>query len=103
MGFDPGAVISGQIIRNLKPRAGEGALDVHLVRDGYKIVLSSPPGGVEVDIAMLKSVKGHFHLYWKRSSGRWVPYKRKDGDIVMGTLAECLEEIKRDPQGVFWK
>lgn len=105
MGTGTDAGIEGRILKSLSPRAGDGSVDIHWVRNGLIIVFRSRSldADRETDVAMLKSVKEHYHLYCKRSSGRWLPYKKEDGDVVIGTLGECLDEIKKDPQGIFWK
>lgn len=92
-----GETVEQEIVAHLRPRAGSGEIEVHRLRNGFLVEFHTQP------LALLKSVKTHFHLYWKRSSGRWIPYKREDGSLIIGSLDHCLDEMKRDPQGRFWK
>jgi hypothetical protein len=58
---------------------------------------------VEQRIAQLRPTgTPSYQLFWKKGNGRWTAYYDKHGDLVIGSLALCLEEISRDPFGCFW-
>jgi hypothetical protein len=41
-------------------------------------------------------------LYWKKGNGRWTAYYDDRGDAFVGSLADCLREISRDPFSCYW-
>jgi hypothetical protein len=61
-------------------------------------------GGDVVDhrIAQLRPDGSAYQLYWKKGNGRWTAYYDERGERFIGALAECLEEISRDPFGCYW-
>ncbi len=69
---------------------------VHRVRDGAS--------GEVVDqrIAQLRPEGAKYQLFWKKGNGRWTAYYDERGEKFLGALAECLEEISRDPFGCYW-
>ena len=46
--------------------------------------------------------EGAYQLYWKKGNGRWTTYYDERGERFVGSLADCLEEISRDPFGCYW-
>ena len=69
---------------------------LHRARDGCS------GNTVERRIAQLRWQEGAYQLFWKKGNGRWTAYYDKHGDLTLGSLAECLEEISRDPFGCYW-
>ncbi len=70
---------------------------VHRIRDACS------GDTVERRIAQLRPGRAiSYQLFWKKGNGRWTAYYDKHGDLVIGSLALCLEEISRDPFGCFW-
>ena len=69
---------------------------VHKVRDGCS--------GECVDrrIAQLRPDASSYQLYWKKGNGRWTAYYDDRGDVFVGSLADCLSEISRDPFSCYW-
>ncbi len=53
-------------------------------------------------IAQLRPDGARYQLYWKKGNGRWTAYYDERGERFAGSLAECLEEISRDPFGCYW-
>jgi hypothetical protein len=69
---------------------------VHKLRDGCN--------GETVDrrIAQLRPETAGYQLYWKKGNGRWTAYYDDHGDVFIGSLADCLSEISRDPFSCYW-
>jgi hypothetical protein len=57
---------------------------------------------VDHRIAQLRPDARRYQLYWKKGNGRWTAYYDERGERFVGSLAECLEEISRDPFGCYW-
>ncbi len=53
-------------------------------------------------IAQLRPETAGYQLFWKKGNGRWTAYYDERGERFNGSLAECLEEISRDPFGCYW-
>lgn len=53
-------------------------------------------------IAQLRPDDARYQLYWKKGNGRWTAYYDERGERFVGSLAECLGEISRDPFGCYW-
>jgi hypothetical protein len=96
------------IRRALQPRLrGQGWIDVRRTRpQAFTIVhcYSSQWNGrtVALPVAQIRSSGGTFHLYWRRSSGRWALYEAADDVPFAGGLQTCVREIDRDRWGCFW-
>lgn len=43
-----------------------------------------------------------YQLFWKKGNGRWTAYYDERGDVFLGSLSECLDEISRDPFNCYW-
>ncbi len=69
---------------------------VHRVRD------AASNDVVDHRIAQLRPDDDLYQLFWKKGNGRWTAYYDDRGERVVGSLAECLEEISRDPFGCYW-
>jgi len=69
---------------------------IHRVRDGCTRDV------VEHRIAQLRPENGAYQLYWKKGNGRWTAYYDERGDRFVGSLADGLAEISRDPFGCYW-
>ncbi len=41
----------------------------------------------------------HWHIYWKRKTGKWWPYVPKK---TVYTIDDCLREVDEDGWGCFW-
>jgi hypothetical protein len=69
---------------------------VHKIRDACT--------GETVDrrIAQLRPETFAYQLYWKKGNGRWTAYYDDRGDVFVGSLADCLSEISRDPFSCYW-
>ena len=57
---------------------------------------------VDRRIAQLRPDDRAFHLFWKKGNGRWTAYYDERGDVFVGSLAECVREISRDPFNCYW-
>jgi hypothetical protein len=53
-------------------------------------------------IAQLRPETGAYQLFWKKGNGRWTAYYDERGEVFVGSLAECLSEISRDPFSCYW-
>jgi len=53
-------------------------------------------------IAQLRPETGIYQLFWKKGNGRWTAYYDERGEVFVGSLAECLSEISRDPFNCYW-
>jgi len=76
---------------------GNGIITVvHRLRDGCT--------GETIDrrIAQLRPDGWSYSLFWKKGNGRWTAYYDGHGDPFVGSLAECLSEISRDPFNCYW-
>jgi hypothetical protein len=69
---------------------------VHRLRDGCSGEI------MERRIAQLRPEADSYQLYWKKGNGRWTAYYDDRGDAVVGSLADCLREISRDPFCCYW-
>jgi hypothetical protein len=69
---------------------------IHRLRDGCS------GETVEQRIAQFRPGRSGYQLFWKKGNGRWTSYYDKHGDLVTGSLAECLDEVSRDPFGCYW-
>lgn len=69
---------------------------IHRVRDAVSSEI------VDHRIAQLRPESGLYQLFWKKGNGRWTAYYDERGERVVGPLAECLDEIARDPFGCYW-
>ena len=69
---------------------------VHRLRDGCSGEI------VERRIAQLRPETDSYQLYWKKGNGRWTAYYDDRGDAFVGSLADCLREISRDPFSCYW-
>jgi hypothetical protein len=57
---------------------------------------------VDLRIGQLRPNGDRYQLFWKKGNGRWTAYYDERGERFVGSLAECLEEISRDPFGCYW-
>ncbi|MFQ5477136.1 MAG: DUF3024 domain-containing protein [Candidatus Binatia bacterium] len=57
---------------------------------------------VDHRIAQLRPDKDNYKLFWKKGNGRWSAYYDDRGEQVVGSLANCVSEISRDPFGCYW-
>ncbi len=81
----------------LSRSSGTGLITViHRVRDACDCDV------VDRRIAQLRPEQGEYQLFWKKGNGRWTAYFDERGERFVGSLAECLEEISRDPLGCYW-
>jgi hypothetical protein len=69
---------------------------VHRLRDGCSGEI------MERRIAQLRPESDSYQLYWKKGNGRWTAYYDDRGDAFVGSLADCLREISRDPFSCYW-
>jgi len=69
---------------------------VHRLRDGCSGEI------MERRIAQLRPETDSYQLYWKKGNGRWTAYYDDRGDAFVGSLADCLREISRDPFSCYW-
>jgi hypothetical protein len=69
---------------------------VHRVRDACTAET------VDRRIAQLRPERGAYQLYWKKGNGRWTAYYDDRGEVFLGSLADCLREISRDPFSCYW-
>ncbi len=69
---------------------------VHRLRDGCSGEIQ------ERRIAQLRPGSDSYQLYWKKGNGRWTAYYDDRGDTFVGSLADCLREISRDPFSCYW-
>jgi hypothetical protein len=69
---------------------------VHRLRDGCSGEI------MERRIAQLRPEVDTYQLYWKKGNGRWTAYYDDRGDAFVGSLADCLREISRDPFSCYW-
>lgn len=69
---------------------------VHRLRDGCTGEI------MERRIAQLRPETDSYQLYWKKGNGRWTAYYDDRGDAFVGSLADCLREISRDPFSCYW-
>ena len=53
-------------------------------------------------IAQLRPETKAYQLFWKKGNGRWTAYYDERGEVFVGSLAECLSEISRDPFSCYW-
>lgn len=84
----------GMLLSRTSPN---GALTiVHRLRDGCSGEI------VERRIAQLRPDRCDYQLFWKKGNGRWTAYYDERGDTFVGSLADCLREISRDPFSCYW-
>ena len=69
---------------------------VHRVRDACSNDV------IDQRIAQLRPQSGAYQLFWKKGNGRWTAYYDERGERVVASLADCLDEISRDPFGCYW-
>lgn len=69
---------------------------VHRLRDGCSGEI------LERRIAQLRPGSDSYQLYWKKGNGRWTAYYDDRGEAFVGSLANCLREISRDPFSCYW-
>jgi hypothetical protein len=69
---------------------------VHRLRDGCSGEI------MERRIAQLRPESDSYQLYWKKGNGRWTAYYDDRGEAFVGSLADCLREISRDPFSCYW-
>jgi len=57
---------------------------------------------VELAVAQLRQRRGRLQLYWRHTTGRWVPYEGVEAAPFVGGLHACVGEITDDRWGCFW-
>jgi hypothetical protein len=96
-----------QIRAALAPRLrGQGRIDVRRRNNAsltisHCLVTDGSGPAVSLPVAQLRVDTRGIHLYRRRGNGRWVPYATSETAFV-GTLHQCLAEIRIDHGGCFW-
>lgn len=101
------AALDAFCLKRIPPQLREQIQLVHAAR-GSSITLTEvrahwlrPDETTRMDIAKFKFVPrtGTWHLYWADRRNRWHLYENAPPTAHIRTL---LEEVDRDPTGIFW-